>query len=176
MQGYGWTEYDTRTGGSQMIRDAELHIDLKTQFLKSDDGNSWSVRLVGTPRPGAPDNLTTTVIFHTAIEKADSDSRILSCGASHQKVRRRQNAEAECHGEVPGLGPFEISVTMDIQGKPVYGTDVHSLDVDEEKIWQAKCMNLPMQDCRSGTETNGVCVLQLFSSTKSKAPMVTLWP
>ena len=141
MQGYGWTAYDARTGGSQTIRDAELHIDITTEFLKSEDGNSWTVRVSGTPRSDAPDDLTTTVILHAAIEKASSDSsRTLTCGGQDKRLRTRENVEAECQGEVPGLGSFKLLVTREDESKLVHGTAVNSVDVDEAKIWQAKCM------------------------------------
>lgn len=174
MQGYGWTEYDARTGGSQTIHDAELHVDLTTEFLKSDDGGSWSVRVTGTPRSDAPDDLTTTIVFHAAIEKASLGSRSLNCGDGGEKVRRRQNVEAECRGDAPGLGSFEFSVTTDDKGVPVHDTVVNSVEVDEDKIWQAKCMKLHLQNPRTGIRTNIIGV-QLFSQTKSRTPTVMPW-
>lgn len=163
MQGYGWTKYDPRTGGSQTIRDAELHVDLATEFLKSDDGNSWSVRVSGSPRPDAPDNLNTTVIFHAAIEKTSLGSRSLDCGDEGQTVRRRQNVEAECHGEAPGLGSFQLSVTTDGQRILVHDTVVNSVEVDEDKIWQAKCMDLPLRTAVVGLGLTYWCTAAVFT-------------
>lgn len=38
MAGYGWEEYDIRTGGSQIIRDQGNMIDIQTQFVKVEGG------------------------------------------------------------------------------------------------------------------------------------------
>ncbi|KAK6196493.1 CDC27 protein [Pestalotiopsis sp. IQ-011] len=43
MEGYGWTQYDTRVGGSQTIHDSNLQIDLTTDFFKTSDGLSWGI-------------------------------------------------------------------------------------------------------------------------------------
>jgi mannosyl-oligosaccharide glucosidase len=134
MQGYGWTTYDTRFGGSQTIHDSKLHIDLDTDFVKS--GGSWAVRVTGTPR--LDPNVKTTVIFHAAIEGATSDSaRTLVCGKGSKDAK---NAEAACHGSNPDLGSFEFLVLGDRRNKALHATAVKSVQVAEDKIWQAKCM------------------------------------
>lgn len=139
MRGYGWTAYDTRVGGSQTIRDAELHLDLSTDFIKSEDRKSWVVRVTGSPRLDAPDDLKTTVILHAAIEKAASDDeRTLTCGPAGNKRKVSDEAEVECRGKVPALGSFNLSVTADDQNKPVHDIAVNSVEVPEDKIWQAK--------------------------------------
>lgn len=141
MRGYGWTAYDTRVGGSQTIRDAELHIDLTTDFVKSDDGNSWSVRVTGVPRQDAPSDLKTTLILHSAVEKAGDDhARTLTCGHGSQRRRDGDDSSVECRGDVPGLGSFELSVMGDGHNRPVHDTAVRSVRVPESKIWQAKGM------------------------------------
>lgn len=38
MAGYGWEEYDVRTGGSQVIRDQGNMINIQTQFVKVEGG------------------------------------------------------------------------------------------------------------------------------------------
>ena len=141
MRGYGWNAYDTRVGGSQTIRDAELHIDLTTDFFKTEDGGSWAVRVTGFPRSDAPDDLKTTVIFHSAIEKAGSDGKsTLTCGPGGHEPRGRDDFEVECRGKVPSLGSFGLTVTGDDQNQPVHDTAVNSVEVPEDKIWQAKGM------------------------------------
>lgn len=51
MAGYGWEEYDVRTGGKQVIRDQGNHIDITTEFVKVEGGENgmgfWP-RLYGT--------------------------------------------------------------------------------------------------------------------------------
>ena len=139
MRGYGWTAYDARVGGSRTIRDAELHIDLVTDFIKSDDGASWAVRVTGSPRSDAPDDLRTTVIFHFAVEKAGSDDeRTLSCVPEAGERKTSDGVDVECQGKIPSLDSFKVSVTGDEQSKPVHDTAVRSVEVPEDKIWQAK--------------------------------------
>lgn len=45
MQSYRLTAYDTRVGWSQTLHDQYLHIDLTTDFLKTQDGDSWAIRV-----------------------------------------------------------------------------------------------------------------------------------
>jgi len=38
MAGYGWEEYDVRTGGKQVMHDTVNKIDLTTEFVKVEGG------------------------------------------------------------------------------------------------------------------------------------------
>ena len=135
MQGYGWSFYDTRFGGSQTIHDTKLEVDIDTDFIKSDDGNSWAVRITGTPRANAV-NVKTSVILHFALEEAGSDgSKTLSC---HDTAMDQDEAVAVCQGDVHGLGNFEMQVLGDANNKRLHDPAVRSLRVPEDKIWQAK--------------------------------------
>ena len=40
MAGYGWEEYDVRTGGKQVIRDKENKVDITTEFVKVGGGDN----------------------------------------------------------------------------------------------------------------------------------------
>ena len=137
MNGYGWTQYDTRTGGTQIIHDSKLHIDLTTTFFKADDGLGWRVRVSGTPRPGAPADLKTALVWHIALEGAEgmTDQRNLNC----TNVKETRTG-ASCFGLVPGLGAIELHQQGDAGN--VYDEDaaVQSVTVTEERIWKAKCM------------------------------------
>jgi len=142
MQGYGWTAYDTRIGGSQTIHDQELYVDLTTDFFKSEGGDAWGVRVTGTQRSGAPSDVKTTIVLHVAMEKAAGNNgtdRPLACEhKDHRSKRNGDNTEATCHGEAPGLGSFRLSIVGDANNKVTHGTSVKSVQVPEEKIWQAK--------------------------------------
>lgn len=39
LEGYGWEEYDVRTGGNQVVRDKGNHIDLQMELRKVEGGN-----------------------------------------------------------------------------------------------------------------------------------------
>jgi len=136
MQGYGWTFYDTRIGGSQAVHDKRLQLDLTTDFLKSEDGGSWSVGITGTPQQDAP-NVRTSVILHVAVEKADSNGpKSLAC-ESHSESK--SGPLAACRGEIAALGGiFEFQVLGNAKNNVVHDAAVKSLNVSEDKIWQAK--------------------------------------
>lgn len=38
MHGYGWDEYDIRTGGKQVMRDVGNKVDIETSFVKVEGG------------------------------------------------------------------------------------------------------------------------------------------
>ncbi|KAK1831601.1 glycoside hydrolase [Podospora conica] len=152
MQGYGWTFYDTRTGGSQAVHDKQLHLDLTTDFLKSEDGRSWSVAITGTPNHDAPD-VKTSVILHVAVEKADSDGpKSLACESlSHSESKTRSGPLAACQGEIAALGGmFEFQVLGDAKNNLVHDTAVNSLNVSEDRIWQAKSVFTDQVKASSG--------------------------
>ncbi|KAK0643831.1 glycoside hydrolase family 63 protein [Cercophora newfieldiana] len=137
MQGYGWEFYDTRTGGSQVIHDTQLHLDLATNFLKSKDGKNWAVRIVGTPKKGTTD-VKTTIILHTAVEKEISDgSKSLVC---ENKSKSKTGVEATCLGDIAALGKFELQVLGDERNNILQDVVVNSVRVPEEEIWQAKAV------------------------------------
>jgi len=52
LQGYTWTEYDSREGGVQVINDLANNVQITTEFLKipgGDHGGRWAVRIKGKP-------------------------------------------------------------------------------------------------------------------------------
>jgi len=142
MPRYGWTMYDTRVGGVQMIHDEENSIDLKTEFIKAADGGSWGVRVTGVPAPDAPsDGVKTTIVFHVALEDLPEDgsnpaSKSLVC-AKGDAFEAGRRVAAVCHGKDPALGDFNIRV-LESQQAQVQESTVTSLRVNEDRIWKAK--------------------------------------
>ncbi|KAJ3573199.1 hypothetical protein NP233_g2589 [Leucocoprinus birnbaumii] len=52
LDSYSWTEYDTRQGGVQVIKDSHNNVKITTEFLKiagGDHGGSWAARIKGEP-------------------------------------------------------------------------------------------------------------------------------
>lgn len=52
LDSYTWTEFDTREGGVQVIKDSLNNVKLTTEFLKvagGDHGGSWATRIKGEP-------------------------------------------------------------------------------------------------------------------------------
>ncbi|KAH7318331.1 family 63 glycoside hydrolase [Stachybotrys elegans] len=71
IHGYGWDEYDARTGGVQTIHDEKNLIDITTSFVKipgGEHGGSWAARIKGTLRDGAPADLKTMLFYFIAQE------------------------------------------------------------------------------------------------------------
>jgi mannosyl-oligosaccharide glucosidase len=149
MQGYGWTMYDTRTGGSQTIHDSVLHVDLTTDFFKTKDGLSWSVRITGVPRPDAPANLKTALVFHVALEGNVTDQRDITC-SNQGSQGSLQKSSVKCFGSVAELGPIELYEIGDVQNQIIQGPAMNSLSVAEDKIWQAKAVFTDAVNAASG--------------------------
>ena len=148
MVGYGWDEYDVRHGGHQTIHDAGNSIDITTDFVKipgGTHGGNWGVRVKGTPREDAPEQLFTTVVFYAGME-----------GLGNLKVTNEADnlgLEGSVYfaGTSDGLGDFNMEITEgpdtnvhppasheSYAEKPLDRTIVASAQIDERNIWQAK--------------------------------------
>ncbi|KAK8079739.1 hypothetical protein PG997_007557 [Apiospora hydei] len=139
MAGYGWTKYDVRTGGTQLIHDQELHLDLQTDFAKSPDGDAWAVRVSGTPRNDVPGTIKTMVAFHLAQEDLNAEEgKELKCKEAPEALSADQSAYITCEGEFPYLGRFEFwasgRATNKLTGEPV----VRQASMPKDEIWRAK--------------------------------------
>ncbi|KAK7956991.1 uncharacterized protein PG986_006213 [Apiospora aurea] len=139
MAGYGWTKYDVRTGGTQLIHDQELYLDLQTDFTKSPDGDAWAVRVSGTPRNDAPGTVKTMVAFHLAQEGLNAEEgKDLKCKEAPEALSADQSAYITCEGQFPYLGHFEFwasgRATNKLVGEPV----VRQASMPKDKIWKSK--------------------------------------
>ena len=148
MAGYGWDEYDVRQGGRQTIHDQGNMIDLTTDFVKfpgGENGGSWGLKVKGTPREEAPDDLLTTVVFYASME-----------GLGTLAVENEPNplgieGVVTLNGASQELGDFKIEVTPGpdsnehpltsgetLGSKDLDRTMVASLSFPEEALWQTK--------------------------------------
>lgn len=53
VDGYGWVQYDARSGGTQKVADRGNGVDLVMEWRKVEGGQHgghWGVRITGTPR------------------------------------------------------------------------------------------------------------------------------
>ena len=148
MAGYGWDEYDARTGGSQIIHDAANFLDLTTEFVKipgGEHGGSWGARIKGAPRKDAPPNLVTAIVFAASMEGLGSLS------VANDPDPLGYEGAVTLKGESLELGSFQVDVTTGprsnqhppsqhetFSGKPLDRTMVSSLRVPENVIWQTK--------------------------------------
>ena len=148
MAGYGWDEYDIRSGGRQTIHDSGNGIDLTTELVKvpgGSHGGSWAVRIKGVPRPEVHAALKTTVVFYTTLE-----------GVGQMSVAGEQDesgAEGDVilQGRTQELGEFFIRITdgpesnthpakshQSYDEKPSDRTFVQSMQLPDEALWQTK--------------------------------------
>ena len=148
MAGYGWDEYDVRTGGHQTIHDAGNAVDITTDFVKipgGSHGGSWAVRVKGTPREDAPPRLITTVLFYAGVEGFGSLS------VRNEPEDLGVEGALMMDGSSTELGDYTIEVTEGPDSnthppvthpshaeKPSDRTMVTSLQVPDENMWQAK--------------------------------------
>lgn len=147
IKGYGWEEYDPRTGGVQLIRDEKNGIDLTTLFTKipgGQHGGSWAARVRGMVPEGGAQNVKTTVVFSAAL-----------AGEGTLEIVNPENTEGygevELKGNSPGLGEYTVTITEgrgnhpkskhpSTKHKNVAKTQVHSLQVGENDLWQTKAL------------------------------------
>lgn len=151
MAGYGWTAYDVRKGGVQIINDTGNKLDLVIQFAKvfnDERGGNWGLRVRGIPRANALDHQKTTMIFYLGSE--DSNSRIV-CTEGH-KINS-SNSDAVCDGTIVGLDSFKLEIPKGpTDSDALQRTSVKSMIVAVDTIWQAKSI---LSDQLKGSDSRG---------------------
>ena len=146
MRGYGWDEFDARTGGQQTIYDEGNMIDIKTMFVKipgGSHGGSWATRVRGVVRKDGPPDLKTTVLFHTSLEGLGS------LQVENDPDPLGYEGDVSLVGDSEGLGEYRLTVTTgrgfhpkathpSYADKPLDRTMVQSWVLPENILWQAK--------------------------------------
>lgn len=62
-----WIEFDPRFGGRQVIADGDCHIDITIDFVKSDNGKNWAVKIKADPHEGF-ENTRTSFVWYSGLE------------------------------------------------------------------------------------------------------------
>ncbi|KAI6357977.1 hypothetical protein MCOR25_007491 [Pyricularia grisea] len=152
MEGYGWPIYDTRVGGRQEIHDAQLGIDLTTEFVKTPDGDNWAVRVNGVSRSSEA-TPKIALVFHFALEDtgADETAKSLKC----QIDAAGNTSMGVCTGTDPSLGGFTIELLHRQSNSVVEQASVMSTFVPEEQIWQAKAAFTNISKFSTSASGNG---------------------
>ncbi|ANB14481.1 Cwh41p [Sugiyamaella lignohabitans] len=141
MAGYGWQQYDPRSGGHQVINDLDNFVNISTDFVKTEVG-SWAVRVKGVPQN---EQRRTTVIFYSGLEghgKLDLESQLTPEGIE---------GPVELVGSSPELGDFSIEVTTGPSTnrhpktshvvdkvRPSQNSHYASLMMPDDNVWLAK--------------------------------------
>ncbi|KAF3011263.1 hypothetical protein E8E13_011671 [Curvularia kusanoi] len=143
MAMYGWSTYDARSGGTQIIQDVGNQIDITTEFVKKSEGQSagnWAARIKGKPRNGAPADLKTSVIFYVGMEDREGCAECQleafeQLGAGDDKSVQAVNLAIK-H---PRLGSAGIHIPSPVGADGQHANMiVHTLNVTDEKLWQSK--------------------------------------
>lgn len=146
MRGYGWDEFDARTGGQQTIYDEGNMIDIKTMFVKipgGSNGGSWATRVRGIVRKDGPPDLKTTILFYASLEGLGS------LQVENDPDPLGYEGDVSLVGDSDGLGEYKLTVTMgrgfhpksthpSYADKPLDRTMVQSWVLPENVLWQAK--------------------------------------
>src|ERR1700712_3284560 len=131
MDGYGLDRYDPRTGGIQTIHDAGKQMDITTSLVKvsdaGDKGGNWAVRIKGTPRKGAPEDLKSTVVFSIASEGQALAGLEVQGDPELLKDPKGIEGDIVIKGDNPSLGAFKIVVK---EGKGNHPTHTHESGED----------------------------------------------
>lgn len=72
MKKANWIYYDPRIGGRQVIVDKECHIKLVFDFIKTEDGKSWAVKVKTIPQKGY-ENVKTSFVWYSGLESEMTD-------------------------------------------------------------------------------------------------------
>ncbi|PHH69374.1 hypothetical protein CDD82_7805 [Ophiocordyceps australis] len=150
MHGYGWDEYDARSGGVQTIHDVGNKIDLSTTFVKvpgGGHGGSWAARIKGQLRDDAPPDLKTAVYYYIA-QEGDEELRV-EPDESHPESQQGFQGDLTLRGRSKALGEYSLVVTKGhgrhpttnhelSEERPGHTTLVNSQDLAENLLWQAR--------------------------------------
>ncbi|KAF5209777.1 Processing alpha glucosidase I [Clavispora lusitaniae] len=67
-----WVQFDPRLGGRQIISDNDCHLGITIDFVKSDNGRNWGVKVHAKPHKGH-ESVKTSFVWYSGLE-GESDS------------------------------------------------------------------------------------------------------
>ncbi|KAL8670206.1 MAG: hypothetical protein Q9168_005239 [Polycauliona sp. 1 TL-2023] len=128
MAGYGWTDYDIRTGGTHDVNDTGNHVDLITHFSRPTP-NNWGLRVRSLPREDAASHQRTSIFLYLGIEEPGAT---IDC-------MKKKSGDIVCSGKTTDLGDFKFLVS-DHRPKDVDSvtTSLRRLTVASDDIWETK--------------------------------------
>ncbi|KAF8162958.1 glycoside hydrolase family 63 protein [Crassisporium funariophilum] len=140
LDSYTWTEYDTREGGVQILKDSYNNVKITTEFLKvagGDHGGSWAARIKGEPiTQGKLSRIST--IFYFGLE---------GIGGLEMETDENENGvkgEIRLAGSTPQLGDFTIRV-LDGANNHAITAGPHAEDF-QERIGRTHFVGRPIKN------------------------------
>lgn len=157
MKKANWVYYDPRFGGRQVINDKECHLNVIIDFLKTEDGKSWAVKVKGKPHKGY-ENLKTSFVWYSGMESEVVEKDFYGEAQTNAMINLDMERDPEgCYpnevrlsGVSNDLGLFTITVTdgpatnkhpqPQFPHKELNPLAAHhlSLRVPNDHIWRAK--------------------------------------
>lgn len=154
-----WVQFDPRLGGRQVISDNDCHIDITIDFVKSDNGRNWAVKVKLVPHKGH-ENVKTSFVWYSGLqgERKGIDSQTANEGVLKLDTPRDENGykgTVKLSGFSEELGLFEIKIndggsgTKNKHPDPPKGTlrelnskRTHhlSLRVPNHSVWQSRAI------------------------------------
>lgn len=129
LASYGWTSYDARTGGVEIISDPGNAVNLTLEFVKIPDrSEEWSLRVKGVPFGNAKD-WNTTLIFYVGAAEEDyyGNATDIKCSPS-------SDGSVSCRGD-----SYDTALPSPTTQSQQSSTVVKSLKIAKDRLWEAKC-------------------------------------
>lgn len=109
-----WIEFDPRTGGRQVISDNDCHIDLTIDFVKSDNGKNWGVKVKSVPHKGF-EKVQTSFVWYSGLEgeMADESGAMVPSGfmkLDNPKSKNGYRGTVNLSGLSKDLGAFDLLI------------------------------------------------------------------
>lgn len=157
MKRANWVSYDPRIGGRQIIDDDECHIKITIDFVKSEDGYSWGVKVSADPHPGY-ENVKTSFVWYSGLEgekaKVGTDKELQRSGYLNRQNKKNvlgYEGTVTLFGISEELGTFDLKINDGPKSNvhPKGNTSIHveldpskthhySLTVPDDHVWKAK--------------------------------------
>ncbi|KAK6897150.1 Mannosyl-oligosaccharide glucosidase [Candida tropicalis] len=164
MSKANWVSYDPRIGGRQIIDDDECHIKIIIDFVKSDDGLSWGVKVRAKPHKGY-ENIITSFVWYSGLEgeeKTIEDGEEIVTRTGYFKLENPKNvlgydSNVKFAGVSSELGAFELEINDGPKNNrhPTGRADIdpeldpakahhYSLTVPDDNVWRARDIFMTM--------------------------------
>lgn len=147
IHGYGWDEFDARTGGVQTIHDEGNGLDVTISFIKvpgGSHGGSWGARIKATVRDDAPPDSKYLVHYYVAQEELGD---LIVQGDDNGGIGFE--GDVTFKGNSHSLGDYNVVITKGTGNHPTSDheisatrrgdtTVVRSVSLAAGDVWQAK--------------------------------------
>jgi mannosyl-oligosaccharide glucosidase len=156
MKSSNWVRFDPRVGGKQIIVDNLCHITITIDYVKTQDGKSWGVKVKSHPHQGYHD-VKTSFVWYSGLEGQDEgNNRVGYFGLKNEKSTTGYSENLVLAGISPGLGTFELEIDNGrpskraTTGKLIHPqldplkTHHYSLNVPDDNVWKARDIFMTM--------------------------------